>query len=120
MAQSRLDIESLTHRAVELFHGHQWQEALTYFDQVAKEKPKSAEIHNYRARALESLGRHEEALSCLDLALLIDPTNVADLRNRAVVRTKLDRLTGALTDYDAALSSRPDDPDLLVRRAMVL
>jgi tetratricopeptide (TPR) repeat protein len=114
------NIESLTHRAVELFRMQHWQEALTYFDLIAKSRPQSAEIQNYRARALVSLNRHEEALRCLDLALAIDPTNIADLRNRAVVRTKLDRLADALLDYNAALSRRPDDTDLLVRRAMVL
>ena len=43
-----------------------------------------------------------------------------DLRNRGIVRTKLGRHNDAVADYDAALSLRPQDPDLLVRRAMVL
>jgi Flp pilus assembly protein TadD len=42
------------------------------------------------------------------------------LRNRAVVLTKLGRLTDALVDYNLALTLRPADSDLLVRRAMVL
>jgi tetratricopeptide (TPR) repeat protein len=112
--------ELLALRAVQLFKKQQWQAALTCFDQVAKVRPHSAEIHNYRARALESLDRHEEALHCLNLALAICPDNVADLRNRAVVLTKLGRLTEALADYDAALALRPNDTDLLVRRAMAL
>jgi tetratricopeptide (TPR) repeat protein len=113
-------LESLTHKAIQHFKKHQWQEALTCFDQVAKAKPHSAEIHNFRARALESLDRHEDALQCLDLALAINPRNSADLRNRAIVLTKLNRLTDAVTSYDAALAIRPHDPDLLVRRATVL
>jgi tetratricopeptide (TPR) repeat protein len=113
-------VESLTNRAVGLFRKQQWQEALSCFDQIAQVQPHSAAIHNYRARALESLSRHEEALQCLNLALAIDPTNVADLRNRGVVQTKLDRLSDALADYNAALELRPNDPDLLVRRAMIL
>jgi tetratricopeptide (TPR) repeat protein/GT2 family glycosyltransferase len=124
MASPSLDLpenrESLTHRAVELFRNQQWQEALTYFDQVARIQPCGAQIHNYRARALESLDRHEEALQCLNLALAIDPHNIADLRNRAVVLTKLGRPTEALVDYNAALTLSPQDSDLLVRRAMAL
>jgi tetratricopeptide (TPR) repeat protein len=114
------EIESLTAKAVQLFRKKEWQAALACFDQVAKAKPQSAEIHNYRARALESLDRHEDALQCLNLALEIDPDNIADHRNRAVVLTKLARLPEALVDYSAALALRPNDPDLLVRRAMVL
>jgi tetratricopeptide (TPR) repeat protein len=109
----------LTQRAVQLFRSRKWQEALVCFDEVALARPRSAEIHNYRARALESLDRHDDALQCLDLALAICPSNNADLRNRAVVLTKLGRLTDALADYNAAIAIRPKDPDLLVRRAMV-
>jgi tetratricopeptide (TPR) repeat protein len=69
---------------------------------------------------LESLDRHDDALRCLDLALAISPNNNADLRNRAVVLTKLGRLADALVDYNAAIALQPKDPDLLVRRAMVL
>jgi tetratricopeptide (TPR) repeat protein len=112
------ELESLTARAVQLFRNKEWQAALTCFDQVAKARPQSAEIHNYRARALESLDRHEDALHCLNLALAIDPDNIADLRNRAVVLTKLGRFADAAVDYHAALALRPNDPDLLVRRAM--
>jgi tetratricopeptide (TPR) repeat protein len=114
------ELESLTARAVQLFRNKEWQAALTCFDQVAKARPQSAEIHNYRARALESLDRHEDALQCLNLALAIDPDNIADLRNRAVVLTKLNRFADAFVDYNAALALRPNDPDLLARRAMTL
>lgn len=114
------NLDSLTHRAIQLFRNQQWQEALTCFDHVAEARPDSAEIHNYRARALESLNRPEDALHCLDLALGIDPHNRADLRNRAVILTKIGRFADALDDYDTALDLRPKDPDLLVRRAMVL
>ena len=114
------NLESLTQRAIQLFRNRKWHEALVCFDQVALARPHSAEIHNYRARALESLDRHDDALGCLDLALAINPDNNADLRNRAVVLTKLGRLMDALADYNAAIALRPKDPDLLVRRAMVL
>ena len=117
---SQRDLDALTLDGVRLFRAKAWQEALDCFSVVATARPGSAEIHNYCARALESLERREEALKCLDQALAINPKNVADLRNRAVVLGKLGRLGESLIDYDAALSLRPDDTDLLVRRAMVL
>jgi tetratricopeptide (TPR) repeat protein len=114
------DLDALTLQGARLFRAMSWQEALDCFNVVAIARPDNAEIHNYCARALESLGRREEALKCLDRALRINPENVADLRNRAVVLSKLERHSESLVDYDAALSLRPDDADILVRRAMVL
>lgn len=105
--------------AIRLFESRDWQKALARFDQITEEDPHNATIQNYRARALESLGRHEESLHCIELALAIDPTNLSDLRNRAIILTKLDRLEDAAIAYDTALRLRPDDPDLLVRRANV-
>jgi tetratricopeptide (TPR) repeat protein len=114
------DLEALILQGVRLFRAKSWQQALDCFSVVAIARPDNAEIHNYCARALESLDRRDEALKCLDRALAINPTNVADLRNRAVVLAKLERHSESLTAYDSALSLRPDDADLLVRRAMVL
>jgi tetratricopeptide (TPR) repeat protein len=117
---SQRDLDALTLQGVRLFRAKAWQEALDCFNVVAITRPDNAEIHNYCARALESMDRREEALKSLDRALAINPKNVADLRNRAVVLAKLGRHSESLIDYDAALSLRPDDADLLVRRAMVL
>jgi tetratricopeptide (TPR) repeat protein len=114
------DLDALTLQGVRLFRAMAWQEALDCFNVVAIARPDNAEIHNYCARALESLDRREEALKCLDRALTINPKNVADLRNRAVVLTKLGRPADALADYNTAISLAPDDPDLHVRRAMAL
>lgn len=113
------DLDTLTQTAVRLFDEQKWQECLHHFDRIATFRATDAQIQNYRARALESLGRSEDALHCIDLALAINPENVADLRNRAVILTKLGRLEDAATAYDTALRLRPDDPDLLVRRANV-
>jgi tetratricopeptide (TPR) repeat protein len=117
---TRQSVDSLTRQGIQLFQNEVWQEALACFDRVAEAQPDNAEIHNYRARALANLDRHDDALACLDRALAINPRNIADLRNRAVVLTKLGRLADALVDYNAALTLRPEDSDLLVRRAMVL
>lgn len=119
-ATPSLDVEHLAQQALQLFGLKQWEKSLRFFDQVAELRPGDAQIHNYRARACESLERHEDALLCLDQALAIDPSNTADLRNRAIVLTKLGRLSEAVGAYDAALRGRKDNSDLLVRRAMVL
>ena len=98
------DIEGLWLQGLQFFRANAWQQALVCLNAVACARPDDAEVHNYCARALESLDRREEALTCLDRALAINPKNIADLRNRAVVLTKLGRAIDALPDYDAAIS----------------
>jgi tetratricopeptide (TPR) repeat protein len=103
---STVAFDALIQQAIRHFQNQDWCSALTNFDRLAERDPRNAEIHNYRARVLEALGRPEDALQSLDLALAISPRNLADLRNRAIVLTRLGRLTEAVTSYRRA---RPSD-----------
>ena len=64
--------------------GH-WREALACFDAATQLRPRRNEVHNFRALTCERLGRLGDALECLDRAVAIDPSNLADLRNRGMV-----------------------------------
>ena len=113
-------IDELMDRAMRYFQNRAWVDALTCFDQLAAECTNSAEIHNYHARVFEGLERYAEALECLNRALALQPTNFADLRNRAIVLKKLGRLPEALLSGEAALAVRPDDRDMQVEQALLL
>ncbi len=102
------------------FQSEDWQGALGRFDEVARLRPHRNDVHNYRARAYERLGRLEDALECLDRALGIDPRNLADLRNRGIVLKKLRRATEALTCFEQVLAIDPDDVIALTKRALLL
>jgi tetratricopeptide (TPR) repeat protein len=107
-------------QGISCFRSQAWADALACFDQVAAARPDNAEVHNYRARTFEGLGRYEEALQCLDRALAIQPGNFADLRNRTIVLKKLGRLPEALESCDAALAVHPGDRDAQLKRALLL
>src|ERR1700686_1063774 len=111
-------IDSILQGGITYFQNAAWRNALACFDRVAAARPGSAEIHNYRARAFESLGQYEDALQCLERALTINPSSAADLRNRGIVLRKLGRLSEALDSYNAALAVRPTDPELMVKQAL--
>ena len=117
---SAASVEELFRRGVQWFQNQQWTEALKSFDSVARLLPHRNDVHNYRARVYERLGRLEDALECLDRALAIDPRNVADLRNRGILLRKLGRPLDALASIEALLAIQPNDAAALTRRGLVL
>jgi tetratricopeptide (TPR) repeat protein len=113
------DLDAVRLAAAECLRASQWEEALHYFD-IALRCAARAEDENGRARALEGLGRHEEALLGIERALAINPANVADLRNRGILLVRLGRKTEGLASYEAALAIQPDHTDILIKRALLL
>ncbi|MGB8985139.1 MAG: tetratricopeptide repeat protein [Candidatus Sulfotelmatobacter sp.] len=107
-------------RGIRFFNERAWDRAITHFDEALRETPEDPELHNYRARALEALGRPDEALQAIERALAMDPDNVADLRNRALLLRRLGRLPDALTALEMLLVRTPDDIDALVKRVHTL
>jgi tetratricopeptide (TPR) repeat protein len=119
-ASAARDADALLSAGVSHFQGKRWRDALVALDRVVVLGRGTPQVHNYRARAFEALDRNEEALRCLDEALSIDPHNLADRRNRAVMLTKLQRLDEAIAGYQELLATRPDDVDVLVRLSLTL
>jgi tetratricopeptide (TPR) repeat protein len=107
-------------RGIASFKRSAWEEALADFDRALEESPRDAELHNYRARTFEALGRLEEALSAIADALAIDPANVADLKNQATLLRRLAQPGGALKSLAAILEKHPEDIDARVRQVHVL
>jgi len=112
--------EMILQKGIEFFDNHEWARALDCFEELAPTRSGDAGVHNYKARTFERLGRYEDALTCLDQALAIDPGNCKDLRNRAIALRKLGRALEALAGYEAVLERSPGDIDALVRRALLL
>ena len=65
-------------------------------------------------------GKHEEALSCYDRALKIDPNSIYVLINKGTALDNLGRRTEALHCYDRALEMAPENIDALVNKAITL
>ena len=62
---------------------------------------------------LNSMGRFNDALSYLDRALSIDPTNVLALINKGISLDGLGRFDEELTYYDKALSIDPNNKNAI-------
>jgi tetratricopeptide (TPR) repeat protein len=113
-------IGAIFRRGILSFERENWSDALTCFDAVVRLSPHRNDVHNYRARAYERLGRLDDALECLDRALAINPENLADLRNRAVLLEKLGRSAESLSAFEAVLATEPNDVLALTKRGLLL
>ncbi len=94
--------------------------ALAALDRATRLKPGDPVIAHNRGRALEALGRADEAEQCFNEALSIDHRLIPSLSARAGLLAARGDWMGALGDLDMALTSRPDDAALKLRRGELL
>ena len=94
--------------------------ALAALDRAQRLKPGDAAIAHNKGRALEALGRLDEAEHAFNEALSIDHRLMPSLSARANLLEKRGDWMGALTDLEMALTSRPNDPHLRLRRGELL
>src|ERR1041384_3760720 len=90
--------------------------ALAALDRAQRLKPGDAAIAHNKGRALEALGRLDEAEHAFNEALSIDHRLMPSLSARAGLLAARGDWMGALTDLEMALTSRPNDPHLRLRR----
>ncbi|MFI5001523.1 MAG: tetratricopeptide repeat protein [Reyranellales bacterium] len=94
--------------------------ALAALERAARLKPGDPVIAHNRGRAFEALGRAEEAERAYDEALAADHRLLPSLTARAGLLAARGDWAGALADLDMALTGRPGDAALRLRRGELL
>jgi tetratricopeptide (TPR) repeat protein len=94
--------------------------ALAALDRAARLKPGDAAIAHNRGRALEALSRLDEAQGAYDEALSADHRLMPSLSARANLLAARGDWMGALSDLEMALTSRPNDAGLRLRRGELM
>jgi tetratricopeptide (TPR) repeat protein len=87
--------------------GGNHSEALDYFEQLIKLKPKSAIAFSNKGNALQGLKCYEDALMCYDKAISLEPTYHEVFNNKGNALQRLKRYEDALMCYDKAISLEP-------------
>jgi tetratricopeptide (TPR) repeat protein len=94
-------------------------DAITQIDQLIAKKPTS-DAYQLRGQALSIQGDHELAISAFDEALLLEPTNIDALVNKAIVLADTGKLYESLDLLDQAIALTPDDHILRYNKGTVL
>ncbi|MDI6718340.1 MAG: tetratricopeptide repeat protein [Methanomicrobiales archaeon] len=75
---------------------------------------------NARGREYRRTGRHEEALSCFDRVLEIDPDHPVALTNRGIVLRQVGRLEEAEACFNRVLSRTPSSAAVWMQKSLLL
>lgn len=94
--------------AAVLFESGRYVEAEKAYRKLIEEKPDDGGLRTSYAGALGALGRYDEALKQIDVAIKLEPLNPEAYHNRAVIHERRGDRDAAVADYRAALRYNPD------------
>jgi tetratricopeptide (TPR) repeat protein len=93
------------------FEAGRYAEAAQAYAELAEENPTDAALRASLAGALGALGRFDESLAQLDLAIQLDPLNPEAYHNRGVIYERQGKAEEAAREYETALRYNPQyDP----------
>ena len=90
------------------FEQGRYQEAAEAYTRLLREKPEDATLHTSLAGALGAMGRFEEAMKELDIALELEPLNVEAYHNRGVILERQSKKDAAVEQYRTAIRYQPN------------
>ena len=95
-------------------------EAVSDYDHVIQNNPRSFLAWQGRAQAHQSMGDYQTALKDYTQALALRPESMEALNNRGLLYLQQNKPRAALQDYQAALKLHPDSALLYANRGLAL
>ena len=96
--------------AAVLFQQQRYDEAAMEYEKLVRNEPEDSALRASYAGALGALGRLDEALQQLDLAVKLDPLNAEAYHNRGVIYERKGEMPRAITEYQSAYRYRQFEP----------
>lgn len=107
-ADSNDDLELLFNKAINSFQIGEFEQAISYLDQILEIDPNNLDALRGKGSALFELGRIEEAVTYFDNVLETDPNHIDTLLNKGVSLTELGRNKEAIQYFTKVLEIEPD------------
>ena len=91
------------------YQNHQYEEAITYFDEAINRNPNDIEAYKLRGDAKIRLERYIEAIEDFDDVISRDPDMASAYHARGAANYFLYQNESAISDFDDAIRLNPDD-----------
>jgi len=102
------DVDLLYKKGLEAMAAGNYDEAISYFDQILEIDPNYVEVLNNKGASLGHLGEIEEGIAYFDKTLEIDPNNEIAWNNKGTLLGQLGNMGEAISHYKKALEINPD------------
>jgi serine protease Do len=106
------DIQILAQAGDHLQRGR-YQQAIQGYTTYISSHPKEGLAYGYRGNTKLKAGDKRGAIADYDMAMILNPSLVEVLRNRAIVKASLGDRAGALADAEKTVQIKPNDPEYL-------
>jgi len=113
-------LEEFFEQADDLFYEENYDEAISYYDQVLAIDYTDIDALNGKGLALYNLGKAEEAITYFDRVLAIGFSDIDALNGKALALYNLSKAEEAITYYDQVLAIDSTDDDALFGKALAL
>ena len=90
------------------FEAGQYAEAAAAYERLLRDEPDDASLHTSLAGCLGALGRFDQAIKHLDIAIQLEPLNVEAYHNRGVIYERQGKQDAAIAQYRLAIKYRPE------------
>ena len=98
-----LSIEKLLKDCKDLFKSENYEDSISYCNQILDSDPKNETALDYKSMALFYLERYDESLDCLNMALKIYPNNGSMWNTKAGIMFNLEKYEDAIKCFDSSL-----------------
>lgn len=112
--------EDLFRKGLEAVKLNQYQDAISYFDEVLKINPNHLGALNTKGALLGKLGQYDGAIQFFDRVLSLDPNNLDALNNKGAALIKLGQYRNALTYIDKVLEIDEKNSDAVYNKKVIL